>query len=215
MTIRSATPWPTNGQLIADVASLHIRDTDLVVDLTWGKGQWWKNYTPPGGLVSCIWADDPDLLIRLKDNPTLVTILDFGNTQMPDDYADVVCFDPPYVAMGGRDTSGHAEFMNAYGLYAAAATPVLMHLNNLRGAVEAVRICKPGGLILWKTKNYVSSGELHMQTMWTWRDALKMGLEVHDEFRHVGHTLGQPPGRRQVHARQNSSTLFVLRKPRR
>ena len=71
------------------------------------------------------------------------------------------------------------------------------------------------GLILVKVQDYISSGKFFPGTHYTLTQALNLGCEIVDRFeRTQPHPRPQPPGRRQVHARRNLSTLFVLRVPK-
>ncbi len=82
------------------------------------------------------------------------------------------------------------------------------------GLLELRRVLKPRGIVLVKCQNYVSSGHLWTGAKRTLDYAERIGFEVVDWWTHVGHVRAQPTGRRIVHARQNASTLFVLRSPK-
>ena len=82
------------------------------------------------------------------------------------------------------------------------------------GLTEMVRVVKPGGIVLVKCQDYVSSGRLWLGTHHTLTHALRLGCECVDRLEHHGEPRPQPPGRRVLHARRNLSTLFVLRTPR-
>ena len=94
--------------------------------------------------------------------------------------------------MGGRATSGLPDFMDRYGLENAATTPELLHRDNVLGLREAMRIAKPGGLILAKCAPYISSGVRKEGDWWARDAAIEMGLTVHDMLIHVGDVRAQP-----------------------
>ena len=57
-TIYSTQAWPTNAAMIADVARLgYLKDTDVILDPTYGKGAWWRVWAPGDGrrdpMTSC------------------------------------------------------------------------------------------------------------------------------------------------------------------
>lgn len=217
MTVLAATAWKTNGEMIADVVELgYIRPDDTVVDLTFGKGVWWKNYTHwKTGKFLCNVGPHPDLdpgEVIQQTETLAVLYADFRDTRLDPDFFDVVLFDPPYVAMGGRQTSKLPDFMARYGLEDAPRTPADLHEHNVCGLLEAHRICKPGGFVMTKCADYISSGRLHLATHWMVDSALDIGFQVHDKLTMVGTVRPQPPGRRTVHARQNASVLLVLKK---
>jgi len=198
--ILAADHWTSNAELIADVAKLYISPTAKVVDLTYGKGIWWKKFRPD------------DLTISEHDFRLLPS--DWRNT------FDVVAFDPPYVSLGGRSTSTIPQMTDHYGLIDAQRSPAALHVYNMEGLQEAVRVARPGGLVLVKYMDYVSSGKLQPCVQWLLRDADFLGLQLFDRFIHVGNPGPQPTKnldgspRRQVHARRNLSELFVFKKER-
>jgi len=216
--IYAATSWPTNADMMVDVVRLGIiRPTDSVIDMTYGRGIWWKKYTHPGEFVAmCGMAKHQP---PPADNVTAMVGFDFRDTRLPDALFNVACYDPPYVSKGGRETSTIPDFDGRYGLVEAPSTPRDLHDYNADGFREAVRITKPGGFILVKCMDYISSGKLQMGSVWMYEEAESMGIQVYDRLIHVGSPGPQPKdnldgsARRQVHARNNYSTLWVFKKP--
>src|SRR5688572_3505485 len=86
-TVQSVVHCATNGPLLAAAAQLWIGPDDLVVDVTYGKGNFWTRYRP-GRLVTHDLALDGVDFRHLPEAPGSV---------------DVVVFDPPYIPQGGRD----------------------------------------------------------------------------------------------------------------
>lgn len=198
MTILAATAWRTNAELIRDVHLLgYLRDEDHVVDPTHGRGTWWKAWRP----------EKLTTHNRKKDGS------DFRSLPYPDGTFDAAAFDPAYVAKGGRATSGIKEMDSRYGQDDAPRTPALLQELIDDGLTEMHRIVKPGGIVLCKCKDYISSGRLWLGTHHTLTHALSLGFECVDRLEHLSGTGPQPRGRRQMHARRNLSTLLVLRKP--
>lgn len=212
--------WPTNGHLVADVAQLYIDPDDVVCDLTFGRGVWWKQYHHPGQFVGCCrtWEQLQARMEEGWDSTRLRLLPDFRDlrnlTGNYEERIDVITFDPPYVAPGGRDTSTIPDFNDRYGLVDAAATPIELHWHNVLGMQQAFLALAPKGRLLVKCMDYVSSGKVQWVTDWTDAAAREIGFVKLDRFEHKGHVRSQPAGRRQVHARRNLSTLFVYQKPR-
>jgi len=199
----------TNAPLIADVARLYIPDNALVLDPTYGEGTWWKVYRPTN-LVT-------------KHRPSDGS--DFRALPESDDTYDVTAYDPPYVCPGGRKTSTLAGFHDRYGMAEGHADPMFSTPAELQaiindGLTEMVRITKPRGLILVKCQDYIWSGKLWVGTHHTLTHAIDLGCELVDRFEMITSPRPQPTTnrdgseRRQVHARRNLSTLFVLRAPK-
>lgn len=198
--INAATSWASNADLIADVVELgYIRKGDYVLDPTYGRGTWWKNYRPE----------------HLTTHDIAIDGVDFR--AMPRKYEnrfDVIAFDPPYVSTGGRKTSTIGEFNDRYGLEDTPRTPRELQTLICEGMTELKRCLVPHGIMLVKCMNYISSGKYWPGRLHTENHGIFLGLDIMDELVHVGAAGVQPPGRRQVHARNNYSTLIIFRSRR-
>lgn len=206
MPILAATRWPNNAHMIRDAARLgYLRKTDRVLDPTYGKGIWWKEWKPR----------------RLVKHDVVMDGVDFRNLPHPDGHFDVVAFDPPYVSAGGRATTTIKAFYDQYGLRDAPTSPALLQRLINDGLTEQHRVVKKRGFVLCKTMNYVSSGHLWLGVHETIEHAQFLGFEVWDMLLFLGDARMQPKRTRkdgqkvrQQHARQNYSTLLVLKKKR-
>jgi tRNA G10 N-methylase Trm11 len=203
--IKAAQQWRNNAELIADVASLYIRPTDKVIDPTYGRGLWWSIYRPSNLVIHDLYTLDG---------------VDFRKLPYKDNEFDCSAYDPPYVSVGGKQTStlgvkvnGGSDYHDRYGLINAPTTPAgLQELIN-EGLTECNRVTKR--YVFIKVQDYVSSGNLWNGTYLTQKYAIEeLGMTQIDRFEMVGSIRPQPPGRRQVHARRNLSTLFVFKKKR-
>jgi hypothetical protein len=200
--VLAATAWPSNAELIADVHRLgYVNDNDLVLDATWGRGIWWKLWCPRR-LIRNDLHRDADLHYDFRRLPPEWT-----------DWFDAAAFDPPYVSVGGRTTTGIPDLHDRYGLTDAPTSPAGVQADIDAGLVEMYRVVKPGGVVLAKCQDYISSGKMQPGTHWTLTTALALGFALVDRLEHIGAARAQPGGRRQAHARRNLSTLFVLRAP--
>lgn len=197
MTVLAATEWRSNAELIEDVHLLgYIGADDRVLDPTYGRGVWWRRWRPRDLVVHDLAMDG----------------VDFRALPYSDASFDVVAFDPPYVSVGGRRTSGMVDMLGRYGLTDAPRSPSALQDMINSGLAEAARVVRPGGVVLVKCQDYVSSGRLWIGTHWTLSQGIALGLELVDRLEHVGRARPQPSGRRQVHARRNLSTLLVFRR---
>jgi hypothetical protein len=199
-----------NGSLIAQVARLWIKDDDLVVDVTYGRGLFWTDYQHP-----------PSLFIA--HDKTLDGV-NYHELPEGDASVDVVVFDPGYISVGNIETStldrlgDTTDFHDRYGLTSQKGYRAVFE--DITGGIqECARVLNRGGRLLVKCMDYVESGQIR----WGRRNAEeaieKAGLRKCDEFIHFSGTGAQPKTnidgspRRQVHSRRAHSYLLVAVKP--
>ena len=191
-----------NGPLIAAVAKLWIDPEDVVLDVTYGRGRFWTDFTPGTLLTHDIALDG----------------VDFRKLPEADNSVDVVAFDPPYVSTGGRRTSTIPDFNDRYGLTDAPKSPLETSQLMAEGIAECARVLKRGGRLLVKVSDYISSGKYHIGQHYALSAGLAEGLEVADCFIHYSGTGPQPTEnldgtpRKQVHSRRAHSFLIVFKK---
>lgn len=227
--IMAATKWKTNGHLVAALARLgYVHQDRRTLDLTWGLGVWWNQWRP-------------DELVRNGYAPEADTRYDFRQTGFEDREFRQIAFDPPYVCVGGRDTSTIPDFLERYGLTDAPRTPAEVQANVNAGLDETWRILEPRGVALVKVQAYVVSGNVFWGTDDTNAFAKARGFKKLDEAVFLNNGSPQDKNRtkkcpvckdvepegcegpcdgtgrapvEQVHLRRNYSIMLVLQKPR-
>lgn len=188
----------TNAEAILDLSDLgYLVDTDLILDPTHGLGNWWKLWVPYQG---CIRRHDLDPE-KAPDGP-----MDFTALAYRDGVFDVVAYDPPYKLNG----SPTASVDSPYGVHVRATMRQRLSLIEA-GLDECVRVTRPGGILLVKHQDQVSSGHVRWQSTDVRLAAARLGCRHEDEI-YVSSWRPQPPGRSQVHAARNYSTMAVLRR---
>ena len=194
VTVLAASRWRSNAELILSCRELgYLRDDDRILDPTYGKGTWWKRWHPK----------------RL-----VIIDGDFRSLPLTSGSFDAVVYDPPYVSVGGRTTTGLPAFHERYGMDDTPRTPAGLQEVIDHGLTEMHRLVKPGGFVLAKCQSYVSSGKLWRGTYYTERHAESLGFTTFDELVLITSPRPQPPRERQCHARRNLSTLFVFQRGR-
>lgn len=205
--VRAAGRWRTNGELIADVARLYRhRIGPVVVDVTYGKGNFWTHWRP---------AD----LIAHDLDPKVGDGVDFRLLPEDTSSVDVVVLDPPYVATGGRATSTldrtKTNMIDAYGMHTTEANPEAQWKVILDAITEARRVLRDGALLWLKVMDYVTGGHVHWFTLRAEHDLATRGFELDARFA-IDNTGGPQPVRnrdwslrRQQHPRNNISFLYV------
>lgn len=210
-TVQSVVRCQTNGPLIAAAATLWIEDTDLVVDMTYGRGLFWTKYRPA----------------LLVGHDLIVDGVDFRQLPEADGSVDVAVFDPPYISPGGRETStldgrngSGGDFNGRYGLGYTPSSPAELAELIAEGIREANRVLKPKGRLMVKCMDYVSGGGLFLGRHYVVCTALDLGMRQVDEFVHHSGTGPQPTEnpdgtpRIQRHSRRAHSFLCVFQRGR-
>jgi hypothetical protein len=139
--------------------------------------------------------------------------------------ADVTVFDPPYVSVGGRDTSTIPKFLESYGLRDAASPPAgPARLQHARPAARRAGSRSRAAIVLVKCMDYVSSGKTpsrppagcsttpRRRRRSGWCSASSMSADAGPQPKL---NLDGTERRAEVHARNNYSTLYIFKKPRR
>lgn len=212
-TVQSVVECPTNGPLIAVAAQLWMRPDDLVVDVTYGRGNFWTRYRPG----------------RLVAHDLVLDGVDFRQLPEADASVDVVVFDPPYIPQGGRETStlrsrgahqpgdgnvrARGGFLERYGLVDGPRTVPELEALFAAGMKEATRVLRPGGRLLVKCMDYVNSGRYVAARHFVVATALELGLRQVDEFVHYSGLGPQPSRDVQKHSRRAHSFLCVFEVP--
>lgn len=197
-----------NGPMIAEVARLWIKQTDRVLDVTYGRGLFWTHFRPT----------------HLETHDLAADGVDFRRLPEADGTFDVVVFDPPYISKGGRETSTLAaagnDFMARYGLYDAPKGAANLRTRLIGpGIFECARVLAPGGRLLVKCMDYIESGNYQQGRKYVIAAAELAGLEQVDEFVHHSGTGPQPLTNRdgsprpQLHSRRAHSVLCVFQQP--
>lgn len=218
--VLEAQEWEDNSDLIEAVFDIHVwpkkwagpPDGPAVMDVTYGRGLWWKWLTySQDGLGD---RSKSGHGLEFTSHDMKHDGVDFTDLPESDQSMDVIAFDPDYVAPGGRDTSTITEFNERYGLNDPYESPASLQAHINQGLSECARVLRPQGILMVKCATYISSGKPWLGEYHTIGHGLDIGLKVEDIFVHISGTGPQPKREgRQKHARSNSSRLIVFRKP--
>lgn len=197
--IFAASYWRNNAQLIEDCVKLGYLDkSKSTLDPTYGRGKWWTNWQPDNFTYHDLKIDQ----------------VDFTNLPYEDNTFEQICFDPPYVCIGGRQSSGPNQktMYEAFGLDVAPRTPDGVQDLIDRGLTECYRVLKPKSYILVKCQDYNYASKFRAGTYWTIHHAFSLGLTLKDRMEHLSYGRPQPERGPQRSARRNLSTLLIFRK---
>lgn len=189
----------TNADLIAAIAPLYI-DGHTVLDVTYGRGGWWKRYRPAGLVAHDLALDG----------------VDFRELPEHDHSVDVVCFDPPYVPAGGQRstvvTRGEQDYRDRFGLTEYRSQAELDALI-ADGLAECARVARHWLLV--KCSDYVNARHFTLGHRRVLNAADRLGLTNDgDAWDLIVHHTGSGPGGHNIfeplRARRHHSYLLVF-----
>ncbi len=188
-----------NTDLIKEVSDLYIKDGEKVIDITWGKGVFWKKVD----------------LSRLDFYATdLITNAPNGNHNLNNlpylsDTFDHVILDPPYAHTPGNMhvNKNYKNKETTKGMY---HTDIMSQLY-VRGMMEARRLLKHKGYLWVKCQDEIESGKQKWSHIEIYNIATQSGFYGKDMF--VLTRNGSPTTQhKQLHARKNHSYLWIFQK---
>lgn len=189
--VLAAAPRASNAALIADVARLHLDRSMLTLDATFGRGTWWR-----------VWS--PDRLIsvdRSKGEPMVRA--DFRRLPFRRVFG-LVAYDPPYKLNG---TPSAPDERYGVDLPATREDRERLIVDGVTGCAD---VMAPGGTLLVKIQDQVCGGKMRWQSIMVAVHAASLGLRLVDRFDMLG-ARAQPAGTTQQHARDRGSSLLVFR----
>jgi hypothetical protein len=195
--VLACTDWRSNGHLIADVAHVYFPPDARVLDVTYGRGNWWTRFRP----------------VELVAHDLKLDGVDFRHLPEPDASFDVVAFDPPYVPAGSEAVTdkdqGVGDYLERYGIDYAPTTSAELLTLILGGLGECARVVRPGGLVLVKCQPYQSGRAFHHVPARVIAAGERLGLRLLDE---LVHRRRPGPTSTEVfqRARRNHSNLLVF-----
>lgn len=191
--------WPTNAHLIADCVKLgYLRDTDTVLDPTYGKGTFWKVWRPT---AATLFGTDG----VAEKSPSGMAV-DVRHLPWDDRYFDATVFDPPY-KLNGTSRPEDVFVDERYGVHEKATWQDRMALI-VDGTLECARVTRRHLLV--KCQDQVVSGKKRWQTLLVNEAAEKAGFGLVDRFDFHSYRPQPMEGRTQRTAHVCSSQLLVF-----
>jgi hypothetical protein len=191
----------TNEQLIAEVAKLYLADGDVVADVTYSTGRFWKktDLSRYQFLASDLMPSAPGAVAA-----------DFRALPYRDGSVDVLVFDPPYIHSPGKGMLSTR--------YNGLATTDMITYDGIMalyhdGMTEAARVLRDGGQLWIKCKDTLASERQRWSHITIFQMADKLGMYARDLFLLVSPaptTVTTGRWARQIHARKVQSYLWVF-----
>jgi hypothetical protein len=186
----------TNADLLAAVAPLYL--TGSVLDTTYGRGMWWRRFTPAPFAFHDLALDGVDFRALPHEARAF----------------DAVCFDPPYVPRQGPNTATQQkerDYRDRFGLTESRSESELDALVRC-GLAECARVADRWVLV--KCSDYTNCRRLRLGHELVLGWGRELGLRVHDL---IVHASGPGPGggrvETPVRARRYHSYLLVFARP--
>jgi hypothetical protein len=194
-----------NGDLFVKAFPLFVPEGSKVVDMTWGKGVFWKKI-----------EKSKYELIRNDIDPERGDVhFDFRKTDFECGSLDAVVLDPPYVGRSGSPMKASVDrnYNNAKRVFEMGifGTDMVMQLYK-DGMLEAYRILRKNGFLFVKCMDEIMGGKQRRNHITVHNFALDMGFVDEDMFTLVQKNVPTMRHTYQDHARKNNSFLWVFRK---
>lgn len=194
--------YTDNGELIAAAAQLgYLKRHWRICDPTYGRGTFWSRWRPNELVAS-------DLDPRLSP---CGESLDATDLPYDPESFDAVVIDGPYKLNGTPDPIVDSRYGTQIPTRWQERLSLLdrMLIEGFR-IVKGLRAGKDNGYVLFKCQDQVCSGKMRWQTYRAFDVADRYGFGMVDRLNYLGGRM-QPEGRRQLHARQNASSLLVFK----
>ena len=179
-----------NSDLIPKIMELYVPEGSVIIDVTYGKGVFWKN-------------------IDLSKYKFIGTDLQFGIDfrKLPYQNSSVDCFvlDPPY--MHGGETIKPSINRCYHNKNTSHESVIRLYLG---GALEASRVLKKGGKFLIKCQDEIESGKQMLSHIELINIITLIGFKVIDLFVLLQKTVPAMRLEYQKSARKNHSYMVIF-----
>lgn len=190
-----------NADLFPSILALYAKPGDVIADVTYGKGVFWKKV---------------DTTIYKLNATDLAGGVDLRHLPYTDESHDMVVIDPPYI-YNPKDTvkaSLSAPYrVNESGVagQGLTTTKAVRGLYS-DGLAEAKRVLRRGGRCVVKCQDQIEANKQRWMHMDIHADAIAMGYTARDLYVLVQTSVPASRWKHQIHARKNHSYFWVFEK---
>lgn len=179
----------TNADIFPDILELYVKPGSIIVDVTYGKGVFWKN------------IDTINYQLHTSD---LQTGTDFRYLPYSDNSIDCLVLDPPYMH-GGKTVK--ASINDCYHNENGSHESVIRLYTG--GILEAARVLKQKGILILKTQDEIESGKQRLSHVELITLLEILGYRILDLFVLVQQSTPAMRESYQKSARKNHSYFVV------
>ena len=160
------------SEIIKNILLLHTQQQYIDCDLTYSKGNFYKN------------TDIDEPIYKFDINPqTHDTIkADARHLPLSDSSVSVVMFDPPFLATTGKSllSDKNNNIINKrFGVFSNEKELHQFYIDSMK---ETYRILKPNGIMIFKCQDKISSGKQYLSHVFIIEQAIKLGFYPKDLF---------------------------------
>ncbi len=160
------------GEIIRNILKLHSPTGKIDCDPTYSIGNFYKNtgVIPPQYKF--------DIRPQLDD-------VEYGDSRclsLSDESIYCLMFDPPFLATTGAsltEKDDNNKINKRFGVYPNEKELHQFYIDSL---IEAYRVLKPNGILIFKCQDKISSGKQYMTHCFIWQEAIKLGFYPKDLF---------------------------------
>ena len=157
-------------EIIKNILVLHSPNGEIDCDTTYSKGIFYKTIKKPKYKF--------DILPQSKD----VLCVDSRNLPLEDSSLNCIMFDPPFLATKGKSLSVDNESNKINKRFGVYPTESELHKFYVDSLIEAYRVLKEKGILIFKCQDKVSSGTQYMSHCFIMNEATKLGFYPKDLF---------------------------------
>lgn len=195
--------YEDQDELIAGILQLHCPSGRIDCDPTYSKGVFYQGSITP-----------PDLKFDINPQVSGVEAASADALPLADCSLDTIMFDPPFLATTGpslRQDDGSNRINKRFGVF---ASEVELHAFYARALAEFHRILRPGGVLIFKCQDKVSSGKQYLSHVFVINQAEATGFYSLDLFILLAkqRIVADWQKANQKHARKFHSYFLVFRK---
>jgi len=159
------------SEIIRNILMLHVPGGKIDCDPTYSTGAF---YNGTG-------IEVPELRFDIKPQAEGVIQADARHLPLEDESISCMMFDPPFLATTGKSlTEGQGNIINRrFGVFPDEQS---LHRFYVEAMVEAHRVLKPQGILIFKCQDKVSSGKQYWSHCFIMNEAVKIGFYPKDLF---------------------------------